>query len=433
MHFGLIKDVTANNERLVVGLEVGTTKVCAMVAEVTGAFKKSVPGGIKIADINIIGIGTASSRGITKGVVTNIEDTVESIREAVEEAEKTSGIHIRAVHIGITGSHIDCLPSNGVIAVKEKEIGQREVNSVIDAAKAVALPFDREILHVVPVGFTVDGQNGITDPRGMEGVRLEGDVQIITCSATSVRNLIKSCQKAGLEVIDIALQSLACAEAILTDDEKNLGSAVIDIGGGTTDIAVFLNGNICHSSVLGIGGNNFTNDVAIGLRIPTFEAEEIKKKYGCSMLSLLKENEGIADEDKAGRKGAGLPREYIIEILQPRAEELFSLVKEEIAGKGFHTYMNSGVVLTGGAVLMEGLDAMAENILELPVRIGTPERSSGLSRSLCDPAYAASIGLVLYGARDAASEQWAGDSNAMVGIRSRMRGWFGDAFKLLSS
>jgi cell division protein FtsA len=196
MHFGLIKDVTANNERLVVGLEVGTTKVCAMVAEVTGAFKKSVPGGIKIADINIIGIGTASSRGITKGVVTNIEDTVESIREAVEEAEKTSGIHIRAVHIGITGSHIDCLPSNGVIAVKEKEIGQREVNSVIDAAKAVALPFDREILHVVPVGFTVDGQNGITDPRGMEGVRLEGDVQIITCSATSVRNLIKSCQKA---------------------------------------------------------------------------------------------------------------------------------------------------------------------------------------------------------------------------------------------
>jgi cell division protein FtsA len=433
MQFGLIKDVTANNERLVVGLEVGTTKVCAMVAEVTGAFKKNVPGGIKIDDINIIGMGTSSSRGITKGVVTNIEDTVESIHEAVEAAEKTSGIHIRAVHVGITGSHIDCLPSNGVIAVKEKEIGQREVNSVIDAAKAVALPFDREILHVVPVGFTVDGQNGITDPRGMEGVRLEGDVQIITCSATSVRNLIKSCQKAGLEVIDIALQSLACAEAILAEDEKNLGSAVIDIGGGTTDIAVFLNGNICHSSVLAIGGNNFTNDVAIGLRIPTFEAEEIKKKYGCSMLSLLKENEGIADEDKAGRKGAGLPREHIIEILQPRAEELFSLVKEEIAGKGFHPYMNSGVVLTGGAVLMEGLDVMAENILELPVRIGTPERSSGLSRNLCDPAYAASIGLVLYGARDAASEQWAGGSSSLGGIRSKMRGWFGDAFKLLSS
>jgi cell division protein FtsA len=433
MHFGLIKDVTANNERLVVGLEVGTTKVCAMVAEVTGAFKKSTPGGIKIDDINIIGVGKASSRGIRKGVVTNIEETVESIREAVEEAEQTAGIHIRAVHIGVTGSHIDCLASNGVIAVKEKEIGQREVDSVIDAAKAVALPFDRDILHVVPVGFTVDGQNGITDPRGMEGVRLEGDVQIITCSATSVRNLIKSCQKAGLEVIDVALQPLACAEAVLAEDEKNLGSAVIDVGGGTTDIAVFLNGNICHSSVLAIGGNNFTNDIALGLRIPTYEAEEIKKKYGCSMLSLLKDNEGTADENEAGRKGTGLPREYIVEILQPRAEELFSLVKEEIAGKGFHPYMNSGVVLTGGAVLMDGLDVMAENILELPVRIGIPDTGSALSRSLCDPAYAASIGLALYGARDTASEQWTENPAPLNGIRSRMRGWFGDAFKLLSS
>jgi cell division protein FtsA len=424
MHPGFLKGISMKNEKLVVGLDVGTTKTCVIVGEVSPG--NNSESGVFSNRVNIIGIGTASSTGIKKGVITNIEYTVESIMEAVQEAEGAAGVDIKAVHVGITGGHIDCLSSHGVIAVKEKEIGQKEVDNVMDAAKAVAIPFEREMLHVIPVGFTVNGQNGITDPRGMGGVRLETNVRIITGATTSIQNLIRSCQKAGLDVIDIIFQPLASAEAVLTRDEKDLGVAVIDIGSGTTDVALFHEGNICHSAVLAIGGGNFTNDIAVGLRIPTREAERIKKKNGCAMMSCVKDDEEIAVGFADGQLFRKIPRRYLVEILQPRAEELFGLLKDEITGKGFHKIINSGVVLTGGAVLMAGMDVMAENILELPVRIGFPAGIGGVADVKNNPAFAAGTGLMLYGAEESLSDQGFDSGN----ILARMRGWFGEMLKL---
>jgi cell division protein FtsA len=418
---GLLKNKSVKNEKLVVGLDVGTTKICAVVGEVSAAGGMNDRG--RAFGLNIVGVGMAASRGIKKGVITNIEHAAESIREAVKEAETAAGIDIKDVYTGITGAHIGCLSSQGVIAVKEKEIGQKEVNSVIDAARAVALPFDREMLHVIPVGYTVNGQNGITDPRGMGGVRLETSVRIITGAATSVQNLIRSCEKAGLEVLDVVFQPLASAGTVLTPDEKELGVALVDIGGGTTDIALFHEGNICHAAVLAIGGNNFTNDVAVGLRMPAQEAENLKKKHGCSMLNMVKEDEEIEIRLAGGSISRSIPRSYIVEILQPRAEELFSLVKKEIMEKGFHTQMNSGVVLTGGAVLMQGLDVMAENILELPVRIGAPGGVEGPADVIASPVYATGAGLALYGAEEAMMEEGFGNGRVLHGIKNRMQGW----------
>ncbi len=430
MHFGFIKEIGTKNSSLVVGLDIGTANVSVVVAEVNNervARKASPQNGAKGADVNILGMGTVPSSGIKKGVVTNIESTVQSIQEAVAEAESTAGIHIREVYAGISGSHVECISSNGVIAVKEKEISQKEVDSVIEAARAVAIPFDREILHVIPVEYTVDGQSEIIDPRGMEGVRLETDVQIITGTATSVRNLLKSCQKAGLEVMDIIFQPLAAAESVLTTDEKDLGVALVDVGGGTTDIALFKDGHLCHSGVLALGGNNFTNDVAIGLRIPTLEAEKLKKNEGCSMISLLRDTDDVEiHSDK--RTGKIIPRSYLVEILQPRAEELFSLIKEEINGRGFYGYMNAGVVLTGGSVLMEGMDVMAENILELPVRIGVPGDMEGLSLAARNPATVTAVGLMLCGAQELMMARLSRENTVLSGMRNRMKGLVGGFF-----
>ncbi len=427
MNFGFIKEMEVSNGSLVVGLDIGTTKICAVVAEVSsegnGHFNVS-----NVRDVNILGIGTALSKGIKKGVVTNIENVVGSIKEAVQKAETMAGIDIKAVHMGITGGHIDCLTSHGVIAVKEKEIGQREVNNVIDAAKAVAIPFDREMLHVIPVGFTVNGQDGITDPRGMGGVRLETNVQIITGDARSIQNLISGCRKAGLEVVDVVFQPLASAEAVLSQDEKDLGVAVIDIGGGTTDLAIFHEGSICSTAVTAIGGNNFTNDIAIGLRIPTHEAEIIKRSHGCSMMSMVNGDEEIEIRHDIGRVSRKIPRAYLVEILQPRAEELFSLMKEEITGKGFHKHMNSGVVLTGGAALMEGMDVMAENILELPVRIGKSVCTGSSEDIIKSPEYATGVGLALYGLDEFITEDGPGNGNIFSGITTKMKGWVAGIF-----
>jgi cell division protein FtsA len=426
MYLGLIKDISVKSEKLVVGLDIGTTKIRAVVGEATltrGNGERGFDSGL-----NIIGIGAAPSRGIKKGVVTDIEIMAESIREAVQEAETAAGVDIKAVHIGITGGHIGCLLSHGVIAVKEKEIGQHEVDCVIDAARAVALPFDREMLHVIPAGFSVNGQNGITDPRGMGGVRLETNVHIITCATTAVHNLIKSCHKAGLAVIDVMFHPLASAETILTPDEKDLGVAVIDIGGGTTDIALFHEGNICHASVLALGGNNFTNDVAVGLRIPAHEAEHMKKKYGCALLSMVKDNEEI-EVGHGGGINRKIPRTYIVEILQPRSEELCALIRKDIMDKGFHKNMNSGVVLTGGTVLMEGMDVMAENILELPVRIGKSRGVDGAAEYISNPTYSTAVGLALHGAAAEASEQSTHNGSIFSGIRTKMRGWFRGTFR----
>jgi len=448
LHFGFIKEMKVKQGRLVVALDIGTSKVCAVVGEVNpasvhderdargfhrqGAASTGYPGGPEDQDQNeiaIIGVGSAPSRGIKRGDVISMEGVVESILQAVREAGLMAGVDIRAVHLGITGRHIHCIPSHGVIALKEDEIRQKDIDSVIDAARAVAIPFDREMLHVIPSGFSVNGQSGITDPRGMSGVRLEADVQIITAASTSVQHLVRSCEKAGLEVIDVIFQPLASAIAVLTDDERDLGVAVVDIGGGTTDIALFQRGSIFHSAVLAIGGNNFTNDLAIGLRISTREAEEIKKRYGSSHLAMLKESEqlevGLAD-DRAVKK---IPRSYLVEILQPRAEELFMLVKEEIIRNGYYNHLNSGVVLTGGAVLMEGMDVMAENILELPVRIGKPGCVSGIPDDVCDPTFAAAVGVVQYAAGECQGGEEYDGSGLLAGFTTRMKGWVGEMFR----
>ena len=426
MHFGFIKEVAMKQEKLVVGLDVGTTKVSAVVGEISksGNGNGESPGGIKI-----LGVGTSSSKGIRKGVVTNIETTAASIREAVAEAEKITGIQINAVHLGITGGHINCISSHGVIAVKEKEIGQKEIDSVIDSARAVAIPFDREILHVIPEGYSVNGQEGITDPRGMGGVRLETNVQIVSGDATSIQNIIKSCEKAGLEVIEAVYQPLASAHAILTEDEKELGVAMIDIGGGTTEVSFFREGSFCHSAVLAIGGNNFTNDIAIGLRISTQEAEYIKKKYGCTLLTMTKDDEEVEigyEDESTARK---IPRRYLVEILQPRAEELFTLIKEELVAKGLQKSLNSGVVLTGGGVLMEGMDVMAENILELPVRTGSPVKNGEDSGVLGNPCYSTGVGLMLYGSEEIAHDHdFDKDDHIFNGAMSKIRGWMSGKF-----
>ncbi len=415
---------------LIVGLDVGTTKICAVVGEVRPLkapeeefLIDSSNGGAGMPDrmVDILGVGSAPSKGLRKGVVVNIENTVESIKKAVEEAETMAGIEIKAVHVGIAGGHINSFSSNGVIAVKEKDIGQQEIDRVIDAAKAVAIPLDREVLHVVPVGFSVDGQNGINDPRGMGGVRLEANVRIITGAVTSVQNLVKSCQRSGLDVIDIVLEPLASAEAALSREEKDLGVGIVDIGGGTTDIALFHGGSICHTAVLTLGGNNFTNDVAIGLRVQATEAEKIKKKYGCSQMSMIKQEEEINITYPGDKPGRRVPRQHLIEILQPRAEELFYLVKEEIAKSGFYGMMTSGVVLTGGASIMRGMSEMAENILEIPVRIGNPSGIGGITDIVCSPLYTTGVGLVIYGSKEIIVDRGFSNGNIFNGITMRMK------------
>jgi cell division protein FtsA len=427
MHFGYIRDISAKHDHLVVGLDVGTTSVRVVVGEAVP--EKRSGDRDSSSRLNIIGSGMVSSRGIKKGVITNIEIMAESIAEAVKEAENTAGVEIRAVHAGITGAHIGCLSSHGVIAVKEDIIGQKEVNNVIDAARAMALPFDREMLHVIPSGFTVNGQNGITDPRGMGGIRLETNVRIITGASTSIQNLIRSCGKAGVEVIDVVFQPLALAETVVNSDEKELGAAVIDIGGGTTDIALFHEGNICHTAVLGIGGNSFTNDIAVGLRIPAREAEELKKRHGCAMLSMVRDDEEIEAGHSGAKISRSIPRSYLVEIIQPRAEELFGLIKKEIVDRGFHKNMNSGAVLTGGAALMEGMDVMAENMLELPVRIGSPGLVEGPEDITGEPLYSTGIGLSLYGAGEEYTDHEFGKGSMFSGLSAKMSSWFRGAFR----
>jgi len=408
---GLFSRTQDKGGEFIIGLDVGTTKVCAVVGEVRD-------GGIEI-----IGIGSSPSRGLKKGVVVNIESAVESIKNAVQEAEMMSGVEIKSVYTGTAGRHIKSVSSSGVVAVKDKEIDQGEVERVVNAAGAVAIPFDREILHVIPGSFTVNGQNGISDPRGMEGVRLEAEVQIITGDATSVHNLIKSCQKAGLEVIDVLFEPLAAAALILSEDEKELGAALVDIGGGTTDITIFQGGCIRHIAALPVGGGSFTNDIAIGMRVQVSEAEDLKKKYGASMLSLVREDEEIEISGGDNGQGRSLPRRHLIEILQPRAEELFTLIKEVMVESGLHGSLVSGVVLTGGGAEMKGMNIMAQNILELPVRRGAPSGVINLRGIAYKPEYLTGMGLVFYGAEEIMTDQRAGSSGMFGGMMTRIKSW----------
>jgi len=400
-------------ENIIVGLDIGTTKICAVVGEVSGN------------DTNIIGIGTHPSIGLRKGVVVNIESTVESIKKAVEEAELMAGCEISSVYAGIAGGHITGFNSRGIVAIKGPEITQQDVERVIDAARAVAIPMDREVIHVLPQEFIVDDQTGIQNPVGMAGVRLEAKIHIVTGAVTSAHNIVKCANRSGLDVCDIVLESLASGEAVLTDEEKELGTALLDLGGGTTDLAIFSKKSIKHTFVLALGGNNLTNDIAIGLRAPIAEAEKIKKKYGTCVARNISSDETIEVPGMGGRDPRKLSRQILGEILEPRMEEIFTLIKREIYRAGMENVIASGVVATGGSALLGDVTEVAESIFDLPARLGQPMGISGLVDVVNNPMYATGVGLVLYGARNQTLKKFRiRDNNIFNRLMTRMKCWF---------
>ena len=400
-------------ENIVVGLDIGTTKICAVVGELSHG------------KVNIIGIGTHPSIGLRKGVVVNIESTVDSIKKAVEEAELMAGCEISSVYAGIAGGHITGFNSRGIVAIKGSEITEQDVDRVIDAARAVAIPMDREVIHVLPQEYIVDDEPGIQNPIGMAGVRLEAKIHIVTGAVTSAHNIVKCANRSGLDVHDIVLESLASGEAVLTKEEKDLGTALIDLGGGTTDLAIFSANNIKHTFVLALGGNNLTNDIAIGLRAPQAEAEKIKTKFGTCLTDTISSDETIEVPGMGGRESRKLPRQILGEILQPRTEELFTLINREIYRAGMESLIPSGVVVTGGSSLLDGVTDVAESVFNLPTRLGKPRGISGLVDVVNNPMYATGVGLVLYGAKTRSSKKFRiRDNNIFNRVMSRMKRWF---------
>ncbi len=406
---------------IVVGLDIGTTKICCIVGEV-------IDGGHRPL-VDIIGIGTAPSTGLRKGCVVNIDSTVESISKAVEEAELMAGVEIGSVYTGIAGGHIKSFNSTGIVAIKDREITHQDIQRVIDAAKAVAIPLDREVIHIIPQEYMIDGQDGIRDPIGMSGVRLESRVHIVTGAVSSAQNIIKCANKAGLNVAEICLEPIASAEAVLTEDEKELGVILIDIGGGTSDIAIFKDGAIVHTSVLALGGQHITNDIAVGLRTPPNEAERIKIAHGCALSSLVREEETIEVPGVGGRKPRVVSRKLFAEIIELRVEEIFSLIYQEIQKAGFYEMLSGGVVITGGSCLLEGMPEAAELIFEMPVKRGVPIRLGGLRDIVNSPKFATAVGLLHYGARNSAKTKFPiREKNIYDKVRNSMRSWMKDLF-----
>ena len=406
----------AKRSSLIVGLDIGTYKVSAVVAEVgeTG--------------VEIVGIGTAPSQGLRKGVVVNIDATVESIRKAVGEAELMAGCEIHSVFTGIAGSHIRGFNSHGVVPVKNGEVTPADVERVIDAARAVALPMDRQIIHVLPQEFVVDDQDGIKEPVGMAGVRLESRVHIITASVTSTQNVIKCCHRAGLHVADVVLEPFASGEAVVTPEERELGVALIDIGGGTTDVVVFHNGAVKHTAVLPIGGNHLTNDIATGLRTPFADAEKIKQRFGCALSDMVRRDEQIEVPSVGGRSPRVLSRQILSQIIEPRVEEIFTLVSKEVGRAGFEEVLASGVVVTGGTTILEGLPELAEQVFHVPVRRGAPQQVGGLVDVVSSPMYSTGVGLVLYGLRQSNGNGHQRSGKLWGRVRERVNELFREIF-----
>jgi len=404
-------------DSVVVALDIGTTKVCALAAEITRENR-----------IKLLGTGTSPSHGLKKGVVINIEETVDSIKNAIREAGKTAGIEIKGVYTGIAGSHISGINSRGVVPIKNQEVTINDIEKAIETARAVTIPPDKEILHVIPQEFIVDGQNGIKNPLGISGVRLEVQVHIITGGITSVQNIVKSINKAGLEVMDIMLQPLASSEAVLTQDEKDLGVVMIDIGGGTTDLAIFTNGAIAHTAVIPVGGNHVTNDIAIGLSTPASEAEKIKIQYGCAMRSLLNGNSAIEVASVGGRPPHQVSQHTIAEIIELRADEIFRLVLNEIKKVQHVSTISSGIVITGGTSSLNGITDVAEKITGMPVRRGVPLSIEGLSDTFRHPMYATGIGILNSAILQGMEDKRLIDGTMFENIFYRMRNWFGGFF-----
>ncbi|MEK6759853.1 MAG: cell division protein FtsA [Deltaproteobacteria bacterium] len=408
----------AKKDNIIVGLDIGTTKICTIVGE------KTKDG------VEIIGIGSHPSKGLRKGVVVNIESTVESIKQAVVEAELMAGCEINRVYCGIAGGHIRAFNSHGVIAIKNREITQADIDRVIEAAQAVVIPPDREVIHVIPQEYIVDDQEGIQEPLGMIGIRLEVKVHIVTAAVTSAQNIVKCANKAGLDVADIVLQQIASSEAVLNPDEKEIGVVLVDIGGGTTDIAVYHAGSIKYTTVISLGGNQVTNDISVGLRTPMGEAEKLKKEHGCAMTAMVSKDDTFEVQNVGMSKSKTVSRDMLCEIIEARVEEIFDLVKREIQKSGYESLVNSGVVITGGTAAMEGITELAEQVFNLPVRRGLPINISGLVDVVRSPMYSTGVGLVQYGGKHlSASEfQRGGDNTMFSKLTSRMKGWMKEFF-----
>jgi cell division protein FtsA len=404
-----------SDRNLLVGLDIGTSKVVAIVGEI------KADGALEI-----IGIGSHPSRGLKKGVVVNIESTVQSIQRAVEEAELMAGCEIHSVYAGIAGSHVRSINSHGIVAIKDKEVLQGDVERVIDAAKAVAIPADQKILHVLPQEYIIDSQEGIRDPIGMSGVRLEAKVHIVTGADSAAQNIVKCVQRCGLAVDDIVLEQLASSYAVLTEDEKDLGVCVVDIGGGTTDIAVFGGGAIRHTAVIPIAGDQVTNDIAVSMRTPTQYAEDIKIKYACALSQLANPDETIEVPSVGDRPPRRLARQTLAEIVEPRYEELFGLVRDELRRVGLEESVATGIVLTGGSAKMEGAVELAEEVFHMPVRLGVPQYVSGLVDVVSNPIHATGVGLLLYAKNNLDMQRTEAPllAGGMKSIVERMKAWF---------
>lgn len=409
----------SRSESIAVGLDIGTAKICAIIGEVNA-------DGM----VDIIGLGTSPSKGLRRGVVINIDHTVASIRKAVDDAELMAGCRAETVYAGISGGHIKGINSHGVIAVKNREVTSVDVARVIDAARAVAIPMDREIIHVLPQEFMVDDQEGIKEPVGMAGVRLEAKVHIVTGAVSAAQNIIRCAHRSGLRVHDLVLQQMASSEAVLAPDEKELGVVLVDIGGGTTDIAVFADGAIQHTSVLPVGGDQLTNDIAVGLRTPMIEAEKIKKKHGCALGTLVSKDETLTVPGVGGRQPRVMPRSVLADITEPRVEEILGLVRRELERNNLLQKVASGMVLTGGSVVVQGICDLAEQLFDMPVRLGYPMGISGLVDVVNSPVYATGVGLVLWGGRNKSLPLVAPYQNGGIFDRAlgRMKQWFVEAF-----
>ncbi|QGX39027.1 cell division protein FtsA [Permianibacter aggregans] len=404
-------------KKLIVGLDIGTSKVVAIVGEIT-------PDG----DVDIIGIGSHPSRGLKKGVVVNIESTVQSIQRAVEEAELMAGCQIHSVYAGIAGSHVRSLNSHGIVAIRDTEVTQEDVNRVIDAARAVAIPADQRILHVLPQEFIIDNQEGIREPIGMSGVRLEAKVHIVTGAVSSAQNIVKCVRRCGLEVDEIILEQVASSYAVLTEDEKELGVCLIDIGGGTTDIAIFTQGAIRHTHVIPIAGDQVTNDIAVALRTPTQYAEDIKIKYACALKQLTALDDTIEVPGMGDREPRRMSRQILADVVEQRYEELFQLVQAELRRSGFEELIAAGIVLTGGAAKVQGVIELAEEVFHVPVRLGVPQYVQGLVDVVRNPIHATGVGLLLYGKQHAGNAHIGGNHSIDESVGNffgKVKKWFG--------
>jgi len=409
-----------NQQRYLVGLDIGTSKVAVAIGE-----RK------ENGTLEVIGVGTAPSRGLRNGVVVNLDATIESVKHAVEEAELMAGISIERAYVGVAGGHVKGFNCRGVVAVsgRDREVTREDVARVLEAARAVSIPQDRTIFHVLPQEFIVDEQDGIGDPVGMSGSRLEANVHIVTGSISSIQNTVNCVNRAGIEVIETVLDPIAAAEAVLTHDERELGVALVDIGGGTTDLAVFRHGAVAHTAVLPAGGDHFTNDIAVGLRTPIPEAEKIKKKYGCALGTLVADDETIEVPSVGGRKARALSRRILCEILEPRTEEIFNLVQEDIERAGLRGSINAGLVLCGGGAILEGVPEVAEQVFDLPVRRGVPTGIVGLVDVVGTPAYSTVIGLLKYGEKRQPDRERAVAAGMFFGrMGGSVRRWLGELF-----